>query len=185
MSNVPSDYISFPMLLHILCRQKSVSPPNLDSYPRSYCARGHLSKLRRLFLENNELSSLPPEIGKLVFLRWLSLDGNRLTSLPPEIGENKKKKNSLCSVSCQLTYRLTGLLRSLEWLSVENNQLQTLPEELGHLSSLQSLSFFNNPSVNSIPFSILRLPKLQTLRQSIFFFFFANCYFYVPFISFR
>jgi len=34
-----------------------------------------------------QLTTLPPEVGKLTNLTSLYLDGNRLTSLPPEIGQ--------------------------------------------------------------------------------------------------
>ncbi|RCJ36300.1 hypothetical protein A6769_16495 [Nostoc punctiforme NIES-2108] len=38
-----------------------------------------------LHLDNNQLSSLPPEISQLSNLTWLSLYNNQLSSLPPEI----------------------------------------------------------------------------------------------------
>ncbi|MFM7406681.1 MAG: leucine-rich repeat domain-containing protein, partial [Cuspidothrix sp.] len=44
-----------------------------------------LVNLQSLYLWNNQLSSLPPEIVKLVNLQSLDLSSNQLSSLPPEI----------------------------------------------------------------------------------------------------
>ena len=43
-----------------------------------------------LDLVDIQLTTLPPEIGKLTKLTWLHLDGNQLTTLPPEIGKLTK-----------------------------------------------------------------------------------------------
>ncbi|ELA40738.1 uncharacterized protein VICG_02226, partial [Vittaforma corneae ATCC 50505] len=41
--------------------------------------------LQKLFLNNNELETLPPEIGELENLRELYLDSNKLETLPDTI----------------------------------------------------------------------------------------------------
>ena len=41
----------------------------------------------QLVLRENDLISLPKEIGNLTRLRELHVQGNRLTVLPPELGE--------------------------------------------------------------------------------------------------
>ncbi len=46
---------------------------------------GNLSDLERLYLTDNQLSSLPAEIGNLSYLNVLYLDYNQLSSLPAEI----------------------------------------------------------------------------------------------------
>ena len=48
---------------------------------------GQLTNLTRLFLDHNQLTSLPPQIGQLTNLAELDLDGNPLISPPPEIIE--------------------------------------------------------------------------------------------------
>ncbi|PZV08439.1 MAG: hypothetical protein DCF22_20265 [Leptolyngbya sp.] len=42
-----------------------------------------------LDLSNNQLTTLPPEIGHLDFLRSIDLSHNQLTAMPPEIGQLK------------------------------------------------------------------------------------------------
>jgi Leucine-rich repeat (LRR) protein len=43
--------------------------------------------LIKLYLDKNQLTSLPAEIGQLTELTTLYLGGNNLTGLPPEIGQ--------------------------------------------------------------------------------------------------
>jgi len=46
--------------------------------------------VEHLYLDNNQLTSLPTEIGNLVNLKCLYLYNNKLTSLPTEIGNLEK-----------------------------------------------------------------------------------------------
>ena len=46
---------------------------------------GQMTNLEKLDLSNNRLSSLPGEIGQLVHLEELRLEGNPLTDIPPEV----------------------------------------------------------------------------------------------------
>ncbi|XP_014271489.1 CCR4-NOT transcription complex subunit 6-like isoform X3 [Halyomorpha halys] len=79
--------------------------------------------LTSLYLNDNCLSRLPPDIGKLVNLRVLDLSCNKLRSLPAELGE--------------LIY--------LRELLLNNNLLRSLPYELGKLFQLQILGLAGNP----------------------------------------
>ena len=81
------------------------------------------ARIVRLNLYNNQLTSLPVEIGRLTGLTRLDLDNNRLTSLPAEIG------------------KLTGLT----WLWLQNNELTSLPLEIGRLTGLTYLNLSDNP----------------------------------------
>jgi len=46
-------------------------------------------RIKYLRLENSQITSLPPEIGKLTALTRLHLESNQLTSIPSEIGNPK------------------------------------------------------------------------------------------------
>jgi CCR4-NOT transcription complex subunit 6 len=47
----------------------------------------HFEHLTALYLNDNCLTRLPPDIGLLVNLRTLDLSNNKLRSLPAELGE--------------------------------------------------------------------------------------------------
>ena len=54
---------------------------------RRYANDPDLSPLvTKVYLSNNDLTTLPPEIGNLTKLKYLDLRNNRLTTLPPQIG---------------------------------------------------------------------------------------------------
>ena len=92
---------------------------------------------------NNQLTSLPTEIGMLPNLKYLYCNNNQLTSLPTEI----------------------GMLSNLHDLYCYNNQLTSLPTEIGMLSKLVHLNCNNN--LLTVYLTIEELRKLYNLRQSI------------------
>ncbi len=100
---------------------------------------GQLGSLRLLELGLNDLSSLPPEIGQLGSLRALGLTGNDLSSPPPEIWQ----------------------LSSLEILKLGGNDLN-IPPEIGQLGSLEFLSWFDSDLTN-LPIELKQLVNLKTL----------------------
>jgi internalin A len=98
------------------------------------------STLQRLFLTDNQLSTLSVEVGKLTALQWLNLTDNQLSTLPVEVGK----------------------LIALQWLFLTDNQLSTLPVEVGKLTALQTLSLFNN-QLSTLPVEVGKLTELQDL----------------------
>lgn len=51
----------------------------------------------------------------------------------------------------------------LESICLQNNQLTVLPTSIGNLQSLLSLSFYNNPTLATLPEEILQLPSTCTV----------------------
>lgn len=76
-----------------------------------------------IYLSNNNLQYLPPDISRLAALETLDLSNNKLRLLPPELGK----------------------LKHLKELLLYNNNLQTLPYELGNLVNMQTLGLQGNP----------------------------------------
>lgn len=77
----------------------------------------HLQHLTSLYLNNNNLIRVPPDIAELRCLVYLDLSSNHLRSLPAELGD----------------------LVELRELLLNNNNLRVLPYELGKLFLLQNL----------------------------------------------
>ncbi len=122
--------------------------------------------LRTLDLDRNQLTTLPPEIGKLTNLQTLFLFDNQLTSLPPEFGKLANLK-TLFLTHTQLTSLPPeiGKLTNLTTLHLFENQLSTLPPEIGRLTNLTALLVSSN-QLNSIPPEIVKLTSLRTLDIS-------------------
>ena len=99
------------------------------------------STLTTLGLAQNSLQSLPAEIGRLVNLRRLLLYGNRLTALPSTIVN----------------------MTSLEELRLDRNRLPAMPAKICHIRSLLRLGLSGNTIGPSIPFEIKRLINLVEL----------------------
>nr|KAJ3409340.1 Glucose-repressible alcohol dehydrogenase transcriptional effector [Polyrhizophydium stewartii] len=85
--------------------------------------------ITNLYLNHNNLTSIPPEISNLRSLVLLNLTGNKLTSIPAEL----------------------GLIVSLRELLLFDNELTFLPPELGQLYQLETLGLEGNPLGDPIP----------------------------------
>jgi CCR4-NOT transcription complex subunit 6 len=79
--------------------------------------------LTALYLNHNQLSTVPGAIGRLRQLELLDLSGNQLTTLPAEL----------------------GMLTTLRELYVFDNSISVLPHELGTLHQLSTLGVEGNP----------------------------------------
>ncbi|MBW4625638.1 MAG: leucine-rich repeat domain-containing protein [Brasilonema octagenarum HA4186-MV1] len=130
-----------------------------------------------LDLSGNELTVLPPEIGKLTQLKKLILGkykyndagkivgfiGNKLSALPVEIGqfdhleELQVVDNRLSSLPAEF-----GQLTNLQSLHLGSNQLSALPAEFGQLTNLQSLDLRSN-QLSALPAEFGQLTNLQSL----------------------
>uniref|UniRef100_A0A6B2KYQ1 Disease resistance R13L4/SHOC-2-like LRR domain-containing protein n=1 Tax=Arcella intermedia TaxID=1963864 RepID=A0A6B2KYQ1_9EUKA len=105
---------------------------------------GNLVNLTFLSLANNQLyGSIPRGLGKLVNLETLSLSENLLTgTLPTQLGKLSQLK-FMYTAHCKLS--------------------GTIPESFSQLEQLNYLDLQDN-SLTSFGHSLLRLPKLRTLK---------------------
>ena len=120
-----------------------------------------MTKLRKLELSKNRLTSLPSEIGELTELQELDLGSNELATLPSEIGQlvNLKKlslfKNELLSLPDRI-----GNLSQLQNLNLSYNKLDALPVQLGELRKLESLNLECNVLLSELPIALGSNPAL-------------------------
>ena len=103
----------------------------------------YLSNLKELDLNDNQLTSIPESIGNLTKLERLYLQNNQLTSL--EGIENLTNLKVLKLSNNELT-SLEGIknLTNLEVLKLSNNKLTSL-KGIENLTNLEVLGLQNNP----------------------------------------
>ena len=111
-------------------------------WPNLHACRASLTILN---LSNNQLTSLPEQIGSCPRLLELLVGYNRLSSLPASFS----KLTSLVCLALSGN-RFTAVpeptlsMASLQWLWLSNNSISTLPPKLHALSKLQSLQLNDN-----------------------------------------
>uniref|UniRef100_A0A8C8CUX3 Protein scribble homolog n=1 Tax=Oncorhynchus tshawytscha TaxID=74940 RepID=A0A8C8CUX3_ONCTS len=125
---------------------------------------GALPKLRELWLDRNQLSSLPPELGNLRRLVCLDMSENRLEELPSELS------GLLALTDLLLTQNLLevvpdsiGSLKQLSILKVDQNRLTHLSDSIGECENLTELVLTEN-LLQTLPRSLGKLKKLTNLN---------------------
>ncbi len=110
---------------------------------------GGLTSLQRLYLDENELSTLPEDVfDGLTALRWLYLNENDISSLDEDLFDGLTSlqrlylnENDISSLDEDLFDGLT----SLQWLYLNENDISSLDEDLfDGLTSLQWLYLHGN-----------------------------------------
>uniref|UniRef100_A0A669QNG4 Leucine rich repeat and sterile alpha motif containing 1 n=1 Tax=Phasianus colchicus TaxID=9054 RepID=A0A669QNG4_PHACC len=108
--------------------------------PKS-CSLLSLITVKVLDLHDNQLASLPTDIGQLTSLQVLNLERNLLKCLPQSIGDLAQLQvlNVKGNKLRELPATVSGL-RSLRTLNISENLLQELPRVLAHIRTLETLT---------------------------------------------
>ncbi|XP_077331283.1 E3 ubiquitin-protein ligase LRSAM1 isoform X1 [Lithobates pipiens] len=104
------------------------------------CQLLDLATLKVLDLHDNQISSLPADIGQLTSLRVLNVERNALRTLPDSIGD----------------------LVQLQTLNVKANKLKVLPPTIGGLCCLRTLDIREN-RLNELPPALANVRTLETM----------------------
>ncbi|NXN90957.1 LRSM1 ligase, partial [Rhinopomastus cyanomelas] len=114
---------------------------NLTSLVPKSCSLLSLITVKVLDLHDNQLASLPADIGQLTSLQVLNLERNLLTCLPQSIGDLAQLQvlNVKGNRLKELPATLSGW-RSLRILDVSENVLRELPRVLAHVRTLETLT---------------------------------------------
>ncbi|RWS24178.1 CCR4-NOT transcription complex subunit 6-like protein [Leptotrombidium deliense] len=121
-----------PRRTHTIMQQEDIASGKKSHWPELEItgtirnlspALWQMCHLTSLYLNDNNLSRIPPDIAKLTSLTHLDLSSNKLRSLPAELGD----------------------LVMLRELLLNNNYLRVLPYELGKLFRIQTLGLKGNP----------------------------------------
>ena len=146
--------------MHELERGNFQSGNWLSLIPDSFT---ELSSLKRLRLDENQITSLPDNFGHLKKLEWLDLGQNQLVCLPESICELQALSYLQLSKN-RLKYLPTdiGRLEKLEELRIDSNVLTEIPESISQLQLLHSLDLFNN-CLTEFPKAIMSLGNLKRL----------------------
>lgn len=114
-------------------------------------------------LEDNNLSSLPKEIGQLKNLEELYLYNNKLTELPIEFQNLKSLRTLSVAYNNLKLFPSTILkLKKLKVIDLSNNNIGDIPIEIEKLSVLETLVIRNN-DLTKVPESLFKLKNLKNL----------------------
>jgi len=113
ITKIPSDIRNIPLLDYLGLSGNRIT---------DFSGVKNFTRLTKLMIDNNRLTSVPREILEIPRLQELILTDNQLTQLPDEL--------------IQLT--------SLQKLNVDNNQLTTLPRALLALPNLRIVEARHN-----------------------------------------
>uniref|UniRef100_A0A8C0QSA6 Protein scribble homolog n=1 Tax=Chelonoidis abingdonii TaxID=106734 RepID=A0A8C0QSA6_CHEAB len=125
---------------------------------------GALPNLRELWLDRNQLSALPPELGNLRRLVCLDVSENKLEQLPNEISGLVALSDLLLSQNLlECIPAGIGQLKQLSILKVDQNRLAEVTESIGDCENLSELILTENV-LTALPKSLGKLTKLTNLN---------------------
>nr|XP_033808736.1 leucine-rich repeat-containing protein 10 [Geotrypetes seraphini] len=140
-----------------------LSGKQLRRFPLKVCA---FTELVKLYLSDNNLTNLPPELQLLQNLQILALDFNNFKSLPLAVCSLKQLSilylgnNRLHDLPSELS-----LLQNLKTLWIEFNYLTHLPEVICELSLLKTLHAGSN-AIHQLPGELKHLEELRSIWLS-------------------
>ena len=121
-------------------------------------------RIYSLELSNLQLTTVPDELGDLLFLKYLYLDNNDIQALPDPMFES----NTLEELYLQyndlsvLPNDIGSSLASLKKINLTENELVVLPQNIVNLSNLEELVLYQN-NLSSLPEDIGSLINLRRL----------------------
>lgn len=119
-----------------------LSDNNLSSLPAELQG---LKKLQLLALDFNCFEELPAAVCRLPQLSILYLGNNRLWRLPTELGELKELSTLWLETNCFTLFpKVVCELSNLKTLHLGYNQIRSLPKELRRLEELRSIWLAGN-----------------------------------------
>uniref|UniRef100_A0A8C8VKQ7 Scribble planar cell polarity protein n=1 Tax=Pelusios castaneus TaxID=367368 RepID=A0A8C8VKQ7_9SAUR len=145
---------SLPTGANILCFLVLLQPDTLGALPN----------LRELWLDRNQLSALPPELGNLRRLVCLDVSENKLEQLPNEVSGLVALTDLLLSQNLlECIPDGIGQLKQLSILKVDQNRLAEVTESIGDCENLSELILTENV-LTALPKSLGKLTKLTNLN---------------------
>jgi Leucine-rich repeat (LRR) protein len=116
-----------------------------------------------LIITDENVSELPPEIGRMMNVEVIWLWGKDLSDLPPEFARLKKLRDLLMVGNDfkEVPPEIRSFDR-LETLSIKGSEIKHLPLWIGELTNLDKLYLGNN-QLTELPPSIVRLVNLEIL----------------------
>lgn len=152
-----SDYahqIAYELLRDTINRDEMITATSMQE------ALKQPDKVHTLWLRDQRIKQLSPEIARLTNLRVLNISGSWVEALPPEIGQCKELRSLIANAS-----RLKeippeiGQLKKLRVLNLGYCRLAKLPQEIGDLRSLWSVSVGGN-RLTELPMRMVQLDNV-------------------------
>jgi len=136
-------------------------PPKPDIFPEALSqALSEPSDI--LDLGHLEMTNVPEQVGDLIHLERLYLNDNDLMSLPPVLQQLPKLRHLNASKNEIFTIAGIEKIKSLQSVYLQNNSLRSLPRNLGDLHHLEIL-FLEDNNLTRLPTSIQYLKSLKSL----------------------
>lgn len=164
-------------LLNLANKELEELPENIEAYQNvltvdisgnpglnltaTFVALAKLPNLHTLIMKNNNIDSLPPDIGYLGSVKIIDLSANNLKRLPQEFGMLQQLEELKLSFNQFDTFpAVLTRLRNLRTLEISDNFIKALPDSIGFLTNLTKLIISKN-EIPKIPLSIGNLKKLE------------------------